>query len=224
MLSFPFVKFRIPFVASVALALLPACAAHSQDDQRSPDPHVVISTMQAFEKQPGMDTWAPIRSELRAPSDQVIESSVEALTEQDIPSRILDAAAVDLAAADWTGAMRWVRQYNVAAGTDPSATGRGTVNRTARLAWLLLALRASYVRDAVDLSRTDLRDDAAFIGQAMNLSNVDFTGSRLTGGTWRNANLGGALFVGAVTAGALHCASCGFGSLRYPGTLTLVNG
>jgi hypothetical protein len=204
---------------------LHGCAARPQNDQQTVDPHVVIANMEAFEKNPSMETWGPIRAELlKTPADQVIESSVQALTEQPVPSRLLNAAAVDLGASDWAATMKWVRQYNVAASTDPSARGRQMVSGTARLAWLMLALRANYVKDAADLSRTDLRDDAAFIGQSMNLANIDFSSSRLNGGTWHNANVGGALYAGATVTGVLRCTACTFGSLRYPGTLTLISG
>jgi hypothetical protein len=208
------------------LSLLEGCGATRQSyDQQGLDPKAVISNMEAFEKQPTLETWGPLRAEiLKTPTDQVIESSVEALTEQPVAARLLNAAAVDFAAADWSGTMKWVRDYNVASGTDPAARGRQMVTGTARLAWLMLALRASYVRDAVDLSHMDLRDEAGFIGQAMNLANVDFSASRLSGGTWRNANVGGALFSGATITGNLRCTSCSFGSLRYPGSLTLING
>jgi hypothetical protein len=215
-----------PALAIVALTQLEGCdSTHPAYDQQGPDPRAVISNREAFEKQPNLETWEPLRAELlKTPTGQVVESSVQALTEQAVPERLLNAGAVDLAAADWPGTMKWVREYNVASTTDPSARGRQMVSGTAHLAWLMLALRANYVRDAVDLSHTDLRDDARFIGQAMNLANVDFSASRLSGGTWRNANVGGALFAGATIAGELRCISCSFGSLRYPGTLTLING
>jgi hypothetical protein len=210
--------------AVVALLPLQGCGAARQSSDQSPDSRAVVSNMERFEKEPSLETWSPIRAELKTPSEQVVESSVEALVDQQLPRRLLNAAAVDLAAADWPGTMRWLRQYNVAAGTDPSANGRQTVRQTASLIWLMLALRASYVKEAVDLTHTDLRDDSAFIGQSMNLANIDFSAGRLSGGTWRNASVGGALFSDATTAGALQCLSCSFGGLRHSGTLTLING
>lgn len=158
------------------------------------------------------------------PNAAVVSTAVEALAATSVPERVLDAAAVDLATADWPGAIKFARQYNVAARTDGSAHGRRTVSATARLAWLLLALRPSYAKDSVDLTHADLRDGAGFVGQAMNLTNVDFSGASLAGATWRNANVGGANFASASITGMLRCADCTFGNVRYPGVLTLAGG
>jgi uncharacterized protein YjbI with pentapeptide repeats len=162
---------------------------------------------------------------LTTPPNVAVESSlVEVLAEAPVSDRVLDAAAVDLATADWPGAMKWIRQYNVAARTEASARGRGAASVTARLAWLMLALRPSYAKDPVDLTHADLRDPAPFVGQAMNLTNVDFSGAVLSGGTWRGANVGGAQFSAVSIGGTLRCANCTFGNVRYPGVLMLAGG
>lgn len=168
----------------------------------------------------------PLRTALlENPNDGALASTiVEALSQQPIPAPVMNAAAVDLANADWLGTMRWIRLYNVAARLGARPVDRQVVLSTAQLAWLMLALRANYAKDATDLSRTDLRDDARFIGQAMNFANVDFSGASLSGGTWRGANIGGAQFEGVTVAGELRCVACSLGSERYPGTLKLVEG
>lgn len=214
-------------IAIVTFVQLTGCAQLRQsDDQPQLNARTLISDIDAFEKQPTAATWEPIRvALLNTPSNAAVESTVvESLAQRPVPQRILNAAAVDLATVDWTGAMKWIRQYNVAAGTDPSARGRQMAGATARLAWLMLALRANYAKDSVDLSYTDLRCDAPFVGQEMNLANVDFSGSRLLGGTWRRTNVGGAAFAGVTLAGDLHCVACSFGGLRHSGSFALVNG
>ena len=168
----------------------------------------------------------PLRAALfDSPADPALESSViDALARQPVPVRVLDAAAVDLATSDWAGTMKWVRAYNVMAQTNPAPAGRTTVAATAHLAWLLLALRAAYAKDAVDLTRTDLRDADAYIGQAMNFANVDFSESRLSGGQWHGSNVGGASFSNVLLNAPLQCSGCTFGSVKYPGTVALRNG
>ena len=49
-------------------------------------------------------------------------------------------------------------------------------------------------------------------------------GAALAGGTWRGTNVGGAQFASASIEGPLRCANCTFGSVRYPGVVTLAAG
>lgn len=212
-------------VALAALAVASGCAGDTHDAARL-DTKQFVADVAAFENQPSERTWQPLRIALvRFPPNAAVESTVvEALAGEPVSERVLDAAAVDLATADWPGAIKWVRQYNVTARTSTSPHARDATRTTARLAWLLLALRPSYAKDQVDLTHADLRDAAPFVGQAMNLTNVDFSGTSLSGGTWRGANVGGALFSSASIAGVLRCANCSFGNVRYPGVVTLVGG
>jgi hypothetical protein len=212
-------------LALVAL-ISSGCGANRQPaDPRGYDVQQAVGAFDAFQKHPTEQTWGPVRAIVLKShaGPALVSSAVEALSAQPVPTRVLDAAAVDLATNDWPATMKWIRQYNVVARTDRSLRGRQVVAATARLAWLMLALRANYARDAVDLTHTDLRDSAEFVGQAMNLENVDFSGSTLRGGTWRSANVLGALFSGVAVDGALHCDACSFGATKYPGALKLVN-
>ncbi len=213
---------------AIALAALIAAAGcgRTAGDTGHFDTRQFVSDVGAFQDRPSEQTWEPLRIALfETPLNAAVESSlVEVLAEASVSGRLLDAAAVDLATADWPGAMKWTRQYNVAARTEASARGRGAARATARLAWLLLALRPSYAKDPVDLTHADLRDTAPFVGQAMNLTNVDFSGAALSGGMWRGANVGGAQFSSASIAGVLRCANCTFGNVRYPGVLMLAGG
>jgi hypothetical protein len=212
-----------------AVALLSACGGGSKrsSDQASAtespsmSPHIA-----AFEANPNVATWEPLHEDiLEGPLTSADESRiVEVFSTKTISQRIVNAAAVDLALIDWAGTMKWVHQLNVASRTDLSPQGRQMVRNTARFAWLMLTLRASYVTDFVDLSHADLRVQAPFIGQAMNLANVDFSGSELSGGTWRGANLGSAIFNDATVHGVLRCENCTFGSMQYSGTATLTDG
>lgn len=210
-------------IAALTAALLPAACSAPPRAADGFDPRQAVADVAAFQAQPSQRTWAPLRAALlQNPTQHALTASlVEALVEQPVPARVFDAAAVDLATSDWPATVKWIRQYNVVARTDPSAHGRSVVAASARLAWLLFALRANYARDAVDLTSADLRDPAPFVGQAMNLTNVDFSGGLLDGGTWRGSNLLGATFTGATVAGVLRCDDCSFGSSKYPGELRL---
>jgi hypothetical protein len=212
-------------IALAALIAAVGCGRTTRDAERF-DTRQFVADVAAFQDRPSEQTWEPLRiALLTTPAKVAVESSlVEVLAEAPVSERVLDAAAVDLATADWPGAMKWVRQYNVAARTQTSARGRGAASATARLAWLLLALRPGYAKDPVDLTHADLRDTAPFVGQAMNLTNVDFSGAVLSGGTWRSANVGGAQFSSASVAGTLRCANCTFGNVRYPGVVRLAGG
>lgn len=215
-------------LSAIALALVPALAGCGRTAPNSPgfDTKQFVGDLAAFQAQPSQRTWEPLRVALvKSPPNGAVESSVvETLAETHVSDRLLDAAAVDLATVDWPGAVKWIRQYNVVARADPSPRGRAAVRATARLGWLLLALRPNYAKDPVDLTHADFRDSAPFVGQAMNLTNVDFSGAALAGGTWRGTNVGGAQFASASIEGPLRCANCTFGSVRYPGVVTLAAG
>ena len=213
-------------IALAALSFGAGCGRTARDTERF-DTRQFVADVAAFQDRPSEQTWEPLRiALLTTPPKVAVESTlVEVLAGAPVSERVLDAAAVDLATADWPGAMKWVRQYNVAART-PRASARETRRRgaTARLAWLLLALRPGYAKDPVDLTHADLRDTAPFVGQAMNLTNVDFSGAVLSGGTWRSANVRRAQFSAVSIGGTLRCANCTFGNVRYPGVLMLAGG
>lgn len=149
---------------------------------------------------------------------------VDVLATKTISGRILDAMVVDLATADWSGAVRWAYRRNLAARDDGPPRHAIVTSNTSRLIWLLLAVRANYAADFVDLSHAGLASDLPLVGQSANLSNVDFTASVLTGATWRGSNLTKARFRDARVAGALRCTDCTFGNQRYGGTATLIDG
>jgi len=217
---------RLPPAIALALSIAAAGCGRTAQENAHFDTTAFVGDLAAFQNRPSQRTWEPLRVALvKTPPSGAVESSVvEVLAETPVPDRLLDAAAVDLATVDWPGSIKWVRQYNVAARTDPSPRGRGAVRTTARLGWLLLALRPNYAKDAVDLTHADIRDAAPFVGQAMNLTNVDFSGAALRGGMWRGTNVGGTQFESASIDGPLRCANCTFGNVRYPGVVTLAGG
>lgn len=216
---------RFPAVALAVSIVVAGCGRPVRDGTPF-DTKGFVGDLAAFQSQPSQRTWEPLRVALvTTPPNAAVESSVvQVLSEAAVSERLLDAAAVDLATVDWSGAIKWVRQYNVAARTDRSPRGRGVVRATARLGWLLLALRPNYAKDPVDLTHADVRDAAPFVGQAMNLTNVDFSGADLRGGTWRGTNVGGTQLSSASIDGSLRCANCTFGNVRYPGVVTLAGG
>lgn len=184
----------------------------------------MASDIAAFEKDQSLSNWEALHEDiLKGPLTGDAESRiVEIFATKPVPRRIVNAAVIDLSTVDWAGTMKWIHQINVAAKIDPE--GAQMVKGTARLAWLMLTLRASYANDFVDLSRTDLKADDPFVGQSMNLTNVDFSGSELRGGKWHNSNLTNATFNGTGVDGALQCINCTWGSLQFPGVVTLTDG
>lgn len=88
----------------------------------------------------------------------------------------------------------------------------------------MLAIRANYARDFVDLSDADLRSRLPVVGQSTNLSNVDFRRSELSAATWRGAILDRARFGNTKVDGVLQCSGCAFGSGQRLESATLVDG
>ena len=215
-------------LAVAAFALLAACGGVSKrPSDRAPAQSASLApAIAAFEKNPNAATWENLHAELlKAPIAPAAESRiVGVLAMRTLPRNVLDAAAVDLATLDWGGTVELTRKLNVVARSDPSPQGKAMVGNTSRLAWLMLALRANYAIEPVDLSHTDLRTGAPSVGQSMNLANADFSGSELLGTTWRSSNVTNAIFDGTDVAGVLRCANCTFGTLQYPGTVTLTGG
>lgn len=210
-----------------AVAILTACGGVSKRPDRAPaEPASLSPNVAAFERSPNVATWETLHGELlKAPISPAVESRiVGVLAAKTLPRNILDAVAVDLATLDWGGTVELARKRNIVARSDASPQGSAMVRSTARLVWLMLTLRASYAVETVDLSYADLRTGTPSVGQSMNLANVDFSGSELSGASWRNSNLTDAIFDGTEVAGVLRCTNCTFGTLQYPGTVTLTGG
>jgi hypothetical protein len=221
---------RTAFAAALAVAAfatLTACGGVSKrTDRVSSEPTSITPFVAAFEESPTVANWENLHAQLiKAPIAAPTEARiVGVLVAKPLPRNILDAAAVDLATLDWGGTVELLRKLNVVARSDPSPQGVRMVGDTARLAWLMLTLRANYSIESVDLSYTDLKAGTPSVGQSMNLANVDFSGSELRGTTWRNSNLTDAIFDRTDVAGVLRCTNCTFGTLQYPGTVTLAGG
>ncbi len=182
--------------------------------------------MSAFEKIPNVTNWKNLHGALSSgPLDARDERRiVDVLVDKEVPGRIADATVVDLATIDWIGTMRWVHERNVSARNDPRLHPTSVASSTARLAWLMLAVRANYADDFVDLSGADLRSRLPQVGQSANLANVDFSGTALSGATWRDSRLVKARFFRTNVVGVLHCIGCTFARGRHRGSATLVDG
>jgi hypothetical protein len=170
---------------------------------------MLLPFARAFERHPSIATWDAVHRHMRlgALEERSQTAIVKGLTRgRGVPPRLMNAAAVDLATYAWNDSLVTVRRENVMARRDPASSK--AVARTARLAWLLLALRAGYVDERIDLSKMDLRDPSRFVGQSMNLSNIDFSESRLTGTVWHGSNLTRASFDQVAPDGALACDAC----------------
>jgi hypothetical protein len=186
-----------------------------------------MSTLQPFvdrfEREPSIATWEAIHRHMRLgaldPRSQT--AIVRGLARRDVPPRLVDAAAVDMATYAWSGSLSTVRDQNISA---RSSGASGDVSSSAHLAWLLMALRAAYVFEGVDLSKMDLRDRRRFVGQSMNLRGVKFDDSYLSGGVWRNSDLTGASFERTRTDGTLICDPCVWRGGEEPRRKTFVRG
>jgi len=176
-----------------------------------------------FEKNPTPATWEALHADLVSQQLTVAAESdiVRALSTGRVPANLFTATVVDLATLDWVGTVKWVRTVNVAA----RATSDTTAARsTAKMAWLMLAIRSSWAADFVDFSRMDLRASGDYLGRSVNLTNVDFAQSELSGANWIDASLNSANFDDVRVDGVLRCTNCLFGTVRYPSTLTLEYG
>jgi hypothetical protein len=185
------------------------CARYSERIQApAPRATTLAPFVRVFELRPSIATWDSVhrRMSLEALDERSRTAIVNGLTRgRVVPPRLVDAAAVDLATYGWGGSIETIRQANLRARRHASVD---VVSRTAQMAWLLLALRAGYLDNRTDLSQMDLRDSSSFVGQSMNLTDVNFSGSRLTGALWRNTNLTHATFNGVAIDGELVCDAC----------------
>lgn len=219
-----------PALALLALLVAASCGGVSQRPQRTPAPQLgaaVSATpdVAQFARRPDAQRWQTLHAQLlRGPISPTVESRlVDALIRNAVPSNVVAAAAVDLATLDWGGTMQWVQKANVAARAEGNSN-EPVVRRSSALAWLLLSLRPAYADDAVDLTHADLRAGPPPAGLPLNLQRVDFSGSRLAAMSWHDANLTDAVFEGTTADGALTCAGCRFGTLRFRGTAVFTDG
>jgi hypothetical protein len=169
--------------------------------------------LSAFERHPSYVNLVTLQGDVADSPAQVsiVDRLVGVLANRDLPANLENALVADLAQYDATDTIRWLHQLNVVARFNPTAEGPAIVKRTAKACWLVLALRPNYGEAGIDLTRMDLRTDAAFVGQAMNLTHIDFAGAVLAPGTWRASNLSDSNFRGASAAGRLTCVRCTFG-------------
>jgi hypothetical protein len=202
-------------LAFAALASLTACSnPASKPVAGSPSMDAAVA---AFEQNPDDSTFQALHTEiltsgsLNAGSEMRIANRLMA---GKISERIANAAAADLATIDFLGTMRYLRAANIAAQINPPRDTPDMVRKTAKLSWLMLALRPYGDKNPVDVSHMDLRVPDASIGRALNLSNIDFTGAHLAAGAWRGADLAGAAFGDVITDGPVVCDTCRWGSAR----------
>jgi hypothetical protein len=192
---------------------LPAC-------NNPPKPVAVPSMMRdvkAFAAHPDDTTFEQLHVDMFSGilSMSATTGIVDVLATERVPPQVRSATLEDLAMKDLEGAIARVRLLNIAAQRDRTVASRGMVSRTANLCWTLLALRPASVIDAkaIDLSGMDLRSNAAFVGQRMNLASTIFNRAELNGGTWRSSVLSGASFKNTVTTGRLVCVNCVWGTV-----------
>jgi Pentapeptide repeats (8 copies) len=204
-------------VLACSCALLVACGA-SKNDKPS-----MTAEVGAFAARPNVNTWAPVHADILNGhlTPDADSSLVNVLATEDVPEPIFNAAAADLAQADFLTTFVLLRELNITAQHEGAAHDRA-LNRTAEISWLLLSLRPVDDKSSVNATNMDLTYSPNFVGQEMNLSYVDFSGAKLHGGVWRNSNLTGATFDATATSLELTCRSCSWGSVWA--TLHLVEG
>jgi uncharacterized protein YjbI with pentapeptide repeats len=217
-------------VSRLTCALLAGAVAACSNGIEETKP-TVFRDFAAFSKTPDDATFEALHDDIVLgdikPGDGAEALIVDRIAAGHVPRIIVHAVLEDLAAHDYVGTMSFVRQRNLSSQFDSTPDGSNLVKETARICWLLLALRPSADDRAIDLTRTDLaradlRADGIAAGSGMNLKNVDFSGAALPGGTWRRSNLAGALFSRTSSAGRLICKDCSWGGVG--GTLRLSNG
>jgi hypothetical protein len=214
-------------VRKIFMALVNVCTvalvACSHDASAPPPPAPpnpsVVADMTAFDKNPNPATWAALHADIVTQPPNTYEANViRTLSSGRVPKDIITDAVVDLAALDWGGAMKWIRNVNLGARSGMNTT---TVRGSARLAWMMFTMRSSWATDFVDLTRMDLRATSPYLASQVNLNNVDFAQTQITGSTWVGVSLLNASFDGAVIDGPLNCTACSWGSAIMPGTVTL---
>lgn len=180
----------------------------------------------AFEQRPSYDRLLALQdAAFDSPAQlSIVDRLVGVIAARDLPANLENALIADLSQYDATDTIRWLHQLNVVARFNPTAEGPAIVKRTAKACWLVLALRPNYGEAGIDLTRMDLRSDGAFVGQAMNLTHVDFRGAVLSPGTWRASNLSDSAFGDAAAAGPLTCVGCAFAGKIFAGAALLRDG
>lgn len=184
--------------------------------QAPPNPSVVAD-LAAFDKNPTQATWLPVHADIVTQQPNTYEAAViRTLSGGRVPANIVDDAVVDMGAIDWVGTIKWLRDINIAAGVnaDPSRA-----RSTAKLTWMMFALRSSWATDFVDLTRMDLRAPSPYLAPQVNLNNVDFAQAHLSGSTWVGASLLNTSLGDAVIDGPLYCTGCSWGSSVVPSVL-----
>jgi hypothetical protein len=210
----------------IVSSLLAACGPPSTASPvREPVAGLSVA-VSAFQKNPNVPNWKILHGSMSSGTLDARDERriVDVLVDKAVPDRVFDATVVDLATIDWIGTVRWVHERNVSARNDRSPGQKSVASSTARLVWLMLAVRANYADDFVDLSGANLRSRMPQVGQSANLINVDFSGTALNGATWRKSKLAKARFSRASVAGVLLCNDCTFARGLHRGSATLVDG
>lgn len=191
----------------------------------SPKP-ATFAALDSFERSPDAAHWTTLHEHMvGGPLTPEIETRlVNVLVTRDLPKRLVDAVTVDLSTNVETDALRDLRNANIVSqiGNDPASVAE--VKRSSLIAWLMLALRSSYEKGGLDLTRMDLRAGGSFVGQGMNLTSVDFGNTHLAGGQWRRSNLTFAQFSGVTIDQPLTCTACSWGDIRVAKTVRLTDG
>ena len=167
----------------------------------------------------------PLTDELRTQGRLTPDAGsalVTILATKPVPDPFLSAAVADLAQSDFLTTFVDLRELNVTSRHEASSSAAFALQKTSQIAWLMLSLRSPDDKSGINLTNMDLRFGGDFVGQGMNLSNVDFSGAALAGGVWRGSDLTGATFDAVTTAAPLLCRSCVSGNVRA--TLQLVEG
>jgi uncharacterized protein YjbI with pentapeptide repeats len=182
------------------------------------------SDVEAFSANPNVDTWSAVHADilkdlLTPEADSLL---VNALASKSLPEPIFDAAVADLSQADFLTTFVLLRELNIMSRNAIDTRDASVVSRTSKISWMLLSLRPSDDKSSINATNMDLLFGGDFVGQGMNLMNVDFSGAKLPGGVWRGSDLTGATFDAATTDSQLVCRDCTWGNVSA--TLHLVDG
>jgi Pentapeptide repeats (8 copies) len=193
-------------------ASLAGCSGEAGKDASKPPS--MLGDVAAFEATPNDATYERIHADILAGAltSDAESRLVNRLLAGAMPVQVANAVAADLAAIDFLGTMRYLRQLNIASRVNPPPDGPRLTEKSSRLCWLLLALRPYGDKTDLDLTGMDLRSSNPTASQGMNLTNADFSNSRLPDGVWRNADLSGTVFEAAT--GLLTCENCSWSSAR----------
>lgn len=177
-----------------------------------------------FGQKPNVDTWAAVHGDILKGqlTPDAGSALVNILAKKPLSNALMNAAAADLAQSDFLTTFVDLRELNVTSRHEASTEAATALQKSSQIAWLMLSLRSPDDKSGINVTNMDLRFGGDFVGQGMNLVNIDFSGAALAGGTWRGSDLTGATFDAVTTTSPLLCRDCVSGNVRA--TLQLSEG